>query len=164
MRIKVNIRTGSEVKYNGYRCKYYSEGGNYNPLGMPAVAPADQQDGFYFTEDMQLLSWVLMFANNLVITKDKWRIVYKHDIAFTNYQGFDMPNDPRADFVNKRDTAKELPKLMKGIVCSGSFIQGEAIGDKLWVYPGQGAIEFPLQHFERWESDVLPDPLKVYNV
>jgi hypothetical protein len=43
------------------------------------------------------------------------------------------------------------------------FPQGQG-GPVLIPFIIRGAIEFPLQHFERWERDYLPDPLKVYNV
>jgi len=220
-KITVNIRTGSEVKYSGYRVLHKVEGGWQNtPLGMPEVMPPIDAIAVDMTEAIQLMSFNLMLKGNNLITGPLWTRVHDGDRAFTNYQGFDMAGDPRANFVLRQDLSSPLPKYDKcQRVCGGSFVRGietvtngvpvlrcvagihgidadkpmpdtQTILDNNWYiyavsmdtptnishFPqGQGgpvlipfiirgAIEFPLQHFERWESDVLPDPLKVYNV
>ena len=132
--------------FNGWRVKYTAEKGNVNPVGMPAVTPSQWMGTKYgtsvsMTKEIQELSFALMTRFNPTITRGQWRNVHKGDVAITNYQGFDMAGDPRADFVNGRDLNAELPKLMDGIVFAGSFVRGQVRDGHLWIAPGIGAID-----------------------
>ena len=132
------------AKYDGWRLKHQYEGGVVNDelkSGMPEIYPSDWQNGIPFTASMQMLAWELMYSANKTMTTKQWRAVYKHDVAFTNYQGFDKPGDPRADYVNLESLSYELPKLMKVTLCGGSFYHGDAVGDRLWMVPGIHGID-----------------------
>jgi len=127
----------------GYRCKHKNEpGAPDNPTdGMPEVRPSNWGNGIDFGYRLQQLSWELMQWGNSTITPKQWRAVYKHDVAFTNYQGFDKPGDPRADFINGQDVGAELPKLMKVTICGGSLYQG-LISDSIFtLVPGVHGID-----------------------
>lgn len=130
--------------FNGWRCKHKGEPGAHTdpPHSMPEVRPSDWQNGIDFTEQLQKLSWELMSKYNSTMTKKQWRNVYGGMVAFTNYQGFDMPNrPPRADFVNGLDLTAELPKLMKVTICGGSFFRGDVVGSSLVMKPGLHGID-----------------------
>jgi hypothetical protein len=129
------------TRYTGWRLLYTGEGGNDNPLNMPAVAPSFDAQPIPFTETLQLLSWQLMQRLNPTITSMQWRSVYRYDRAFTNFNGFDDPNNACADYVNRLDLGAPLPKLMKAIICSGSLYDGIVEGDKLVMYPGVHAMD-----------------------
>jgi hypothetical protein len=142
MNTQLKIRISfSDTRYIGWRLRYPGEGGNQNPIGMPAVAPAENAPPVPFDERLQVLSWKLMQRMNPTITPKQWRSVYAYNRAFTNGNGFDEPGDPRADFVNRLDLQAPLPKLMKAIICSGSLYQGIVEGDKLVMYPGVHAMD-----------------------
>lgn len=127
-------------KYIGYRCLHMAEGGLDNPSGMPVVRPSYNAPPILFTKEMQRLSYE-MNSYNPYFTKDKWRKVYAFSTAFTNENGFDEPNDPRADFVNNVDLTSPLPKLMKAIVCGGMFIRGSVENKLLVCKPGVSGID-----------------------
>lgn len=133
------ISAPDTIRFTGWRCLHPAEGGYQSSSGSPVVRPSVNAPPIPFTEPMQLLSFALN-RHNPAFTGDKWRSVYWTDRAFTNEQGFDIPGDPRADFVNKRDIYDPLPKLMKAIICGGSFYRGDVIGGNLVMKPGVHAI------------------------
>lgn len=130
-----------QPRITGWRLKYTGEGGNDNPLNMPAVAPSFNVEPVLFDERLQLLSWELMRRLNPTITRQQWRSVYRFDRAFTNGNGFDAPDDVRADYVNRLDLGAPLPKLMKALICSGSLYQGVEQSEYLIMHPGVHAID-----------------------
>lgn len=217
----VNIRASSDTTpnppkiYDGWRVLHKVEGGWPNtPLGMPEVMPPKNALSVDMTENIQRMSYDLMTSVNSFITPKLWSAVHDGDRAFTNFQGFDMPGDPRRNYILNTNMTSELPKYDKAQrVCGGSFIRGEAVGDVLICKSGvhgidpdktmpdtktimdnhwfiyavsmdrldsishfpqgqggpvlipfifRGVIEFPLIHFERWQADTLPDPLRIY--
>lgn len=111
------------------------------PSGMPAIIPSERQDGFYFTEDMQKTSYALATKENPLITPDLWTIIFWSSKAFTNYNGFGDPLDPRANYVKGENLSYKDPKLMKALICSWNFYRGEVVGDKLRMTPGVHAID-----------------------
>jgi hypothetical protein len=118
------VEVSSSPKYVGWRCLHMLEGGYPNPDHMPVVRPSLNIASVLFNSPMQ---WASFWINksNMAYTGPKWRSTYNGGIAFTNNQGFDDPDaGPRADYVNRRDLTSPLPKLMKGIICGGSFYTG----------------------------------------
>lgn len=110
--------------YKGWRCLHQAEGGYPNPDHMPIVRPSLNIGSVPFDRPMQLVSFKIN-NYNVNYTGSKWRSTYNGGIAFTNNNGYDDPDaGPRADFVNRRDMTSPLPKLMKGIICGGSFYTG----------------------------------------
>ena len=281
--VRIVIKRGDVAppvkKYIGYRVLHKIEGGWQNtPIGMPEVMPPINAIAVAMTRAVQWMSYTLFLAMNPILqalvktdenyVKKLWTNVHDGDRAFTNYQGFDMPGNPRANFITgayveaNENPIVELPKYDKcQRVCGGSFIRGttayslmqsvwdgialakefitnprESFGiigamgisgylagakeflqsdnvlrcyagvhgidasasvmpetstiignnwyicavsmdapDKISHFPqGKGGIvaipfiipgsyiEFPIIHLERWESDQLPDPLKIY--
>lgn len=214
------------VIYDGYRVLHKVEGGWQNtPIGMPEVMPPINAISVAMTEEIQQMSYALMKARNALITAALWTRIHDGDRAFTNFNGFDMEGDPRANFITgsgvdaNGNAIYPLPKYDKcQRVCGGSFVRGietvtnnvpvlrcvagvhgidadkpmpstQEILDNVWYiyavsmdtltqishFPqGQGgpvlipflirgAVEYPLIHFERWQSNELPDPLRIYN-
>lgn len=129
-----------EVIYTGWRVLHWGEGGYPNPTGMPCVRPAINAPAIPMNQKMQLLSYELN-RMNLNYTKKNWRAVHGNTVAFTNGNGFGKKNDPRADFVNRLDMTKPLPKLMKALICSGMFIRGDVVGNTLVCKPGVHGID-----------------------
>lgn len=128
MKIKVNIRTGSEApaSYNGWRVRHKIEQGWQNtPPGMPEVMPPSNPLSLDMGYAIQQMSYSLMTSANSAITKQLWTAVHDHDRAFTNFNGFNNPGDPRANFVTGENIGAPLPKYDKAQrVCGGSFIHG----------------------------------------
>jgi len=133
----VNVQVTSKKKYIGYVAGLQDR----VPIGMPAVIPAENQSGIDFTEDMQVLSYEVMYSQNNLITPELWTKVFTDKICFTDENGFGMPGDPRANFILGKDLDKPLPKLMKGIIHSWNFYRGIQVGDKLRMTPGIHAID-----------------------
>lgn len=94
--------------------------------GMPEVHPLFPNHHSPFQAWAQLRSYEL----NPWLTKELWRTGYHYGYWMTNNQGYGMEDDPRADFINSRDTMEELPRV-EALVCGGSMIEGERNGD--WV-------------------------------
>jgi hypothetical protein len=124
-------------------------------VGMPSVHPLTPNHHSPFQKWAQLVSFGLnpWFAN----MRDRWRDMYDYRYAFANNQGYDIPNDPRADFVNMRDTDKELPRV-EALVCGGSMIAGERVGDMVRVqglhYNAPVSLEYLQAHPEFWVRGV----------
>lgn len=129
---------------SGYRCLHMAEGGDPHALGNPAVHNSESIAGIDFNQSMQLLSYNINRRTNPNFTGQKWRSVYSDGVAFTNGNGFEKDGDPRADFVNRVNMDKDLPKLMRAIICSGSFFRGVIEttnkGRMLTLYPGEHGI------------------------
>ena len=130
-------------KYVGWRSLHKAEGGHEKtPLGMPEVIPPENPYAIDMTKEIQQMSFNLMKHFNPAITQQQWSKVHEHNIAFTNYQGFKKPGDPRANFILGEDLNKELPKYDKaGRICGGTFLRGEVREDKLVCIPGVHGID-----------------------
>lgn len=109
-----------------WRVKHDIEIGKIWRVGMPEVHPLYPNHHSPFQKWAQLVSYGL----NPWFTKSRWRDAYHFKYWMTNNQGYGMDNDPRADFVNMRDVTEELPRV-EALVCGGSMIEGERLGD--WV-------------------------------
>lgn len=138
--IRISLSTKAVKTHTGWRCLHMAEGGYPHSVGDPAVRPAVNAPPVDFTQALQLLSFNLNKHNPNFDGKN-WRAVYWTDRAFTNEQGFDKPGDPRADYINRLDLTRPLPKLMKAIICGGYLVKGERVGNQLIVTPGIGAID-----------------------
>jgi hypothetical protein len=97
-------------------------------VGMPEVHPLFPNHHSPFQKWAQFVSFEMnpWFA----LLRDRWRDMYHWRYAFANNQGFGIPDDPRADFINNQNTTKELPRV-EALVSGGSMIEGERNGD--WV-------------------------------
>ncbi len=138
----VPTQSSSAKKYSGWRVLHKAEGGyGKTPQGMPEVVPPENPVGIDMTKEIQRMSFELMKHFNPAITPELWSKVHEHDIAFTNYQGFKKPGDPRANFITGQDLNKELPKYDKaGRICGGMFVTGIERGGKLVCQPGVHGI------------------------
>lgn len=96
--------------------------------GLPEVFPLNG-NSWKFDNSWQMLA----YAMNPGMAGNKFRSLYRYDKAFTNGTGFDNPNDPRADYVNKVDLYSPLPRFDKARVCGGATITGVVDGDDLIV-------------------------------
>lgn len=139
MYIRVDIRS----QYVGYRVLHRAEGGYEHEIGAPAVHPSVNAPPIPFTESMQILSFNLMKRMNPNITPQQWTRVFDDNTAMTNTQGFGN-STPRRNYITGEDVNNpnaELPKLMKAIIFSGTFLRAEKIGDVLRFTPGIHAID-----------------------
>lgn len=131
----------TQERYIGFRALFGSEGGRVTPDKMPCVIPSLNVAGIDFTQAMQWQSFHLMRSAAPLVDGKHWRAVYGGHRAFTNGQGYDMPGDPRRDYVNGSNLNSPFPKLMKAIICEGNFFRGELDGDELVMTPGVHAID-----------------------
>lgn len=97
------------------------------PTGIRSTAPTPEvalpplnANRTPFGADWQKLS----FAMNPGMDGNHWRVLYEWDTAFMNGTGFNIPNSPRADFVNSRDLTAPLPAWDKTRVCGGAVVTG----------------------------------------
>lgn len=139
------------LRYSGWRALHMAEGGDEHYVGAPAVHPSDSIAGVPFTSDMQWLSYNINSFNPL-LTKSKWRNVWSNGTAFTNNNGFSKPGDPRVDYVNRIDIGYPLPRVMRALICSGSFYRGVVEGNYLVMYPGIHGVDV---------SKPMPEPAEV---
>lgn len=157
MKVQIKISERSQIiqpppiRYIGWRCLHEAEGGDASPDQMPVVRPSVNAEPVDFNEGLQWLSYNLNKFNSNFTTW-RWRAVYGNTVAFTNTAGFNDPSDPRRDYINRLDlNARNNPKLMKAIICGGSFFRGDAtnmvvkdgkiVSGTLWCIPGIHAID-----------------------
>lgn len=95
--------------------------------GAPEVFPMMDKHFTRFTRAWQMLSYELM-----ALPPKKWRAVFTWQRALTNNNGFESPNDPRADYVNRMDLTSPDPKVAS-LLFGGNVITGRVDGDHLWV-------------------------------
>lgn len=102
---------------------------------LPEVFPFEPSHYSFFSRGWQLLEKSL--NPNMVNTK--WRNLHlggnmgDKATAFNNRQGFEMDNDPRADFINLRNLTSPLPK-QEALVCGGAILS-QARVDSEYLYP-----------------------------
>lgn len=98
-------------------------------VALPEVNPFIDNHFTALTE-----KWQWLWKNlNQSMTKLQWRALLDYQRAFTNQNGFDKPNDQRADYVNNRDLTKPLPK-MEALVCGGATVAVDRIeGQYAWI-------------------------------
>lgn len=95
---------------------------------IPEVFPFLPNHHVPFDRTWQLLSK----AMNPLLSGDKWRDVYWYKLWITNNQGFDIPGDPRVDYVNGRDIGAPLPRV-EALTCGGNVLTGYVEGPNLIV-------------------------------
>lgn len=96
---------------------------------LPEVFPFFPNHFTDFGAGYQLLEKAL----NARLTKDKWRAVHTYRRAFNNQQGFEMPGDPRVDWVNMKDIGSENPR-QEALVCGGAILKRRFV-DQEYLYP-----------------------------
>lgn len=155
--VKININLiNSQVGKNLWRVRHDAElpRGIWR-VGMPEVHPLFPNHHSPFQKWAQLVSFEMNPWFRML--KDRWRDVYHYGYAYTNNQGFGIPNDPRADYVNMRDILKELPRV-EALVNAGSLIEGERNGD--WVkvktldFNAPVTLEYLQTHPQFWTRGV----------
>lgn len=144
MSLQFGLKPGVPKKYSGWRVLHKAEGGyQKTPLGMPEVIPPNNPVAVEMTEAIQRMSYSLMTTMNAAITPALWSKVHEHNIAFTNFNGFNKPNDPRANFILSENLTSPLPKYDKAQrLCGGQFVRGRVVqGNKLVCVPGVDGID-----------------------
>lgn len=102
---------------------------------LPEVNPFETNHYTIFSRELQLLERQL----NHSMTNSKWKNLHlggNHGddaTAFNNRQGFEMVGDSRADWVNRRDLTRPLPK-QEALVCGGSILKKKFISNG-YLYP-----------------------------
>jgi hypothetical protein len=71
-------------------------------------------------------------ALNGQLDNRKWRALHTYQRAFNNYNGFDKPGDPRADFINRMDVTAAKPK-QEALLCGGAIFPGYPEGALLVI-------------------------------
>lgn len=136
----ISVSVDFPTSYVGYRCLHMGEGGDTHEEFAPAVHNSINISGVSFTRSMQLLSYEIN-NHNPNFTTLKWRNVWSNGTAFTNKNGFDKDGDPRVDFVNGINIGAPYPRVMRGLIMSGSLYKGVVEGSNLVMYPGIHAID-----------------------
>lgn len=127
-----------EAAFRGRRVLHLAEGGYDHKVGYPAIHPSFDAPSILFTETMQHLSYNVMKRISPLITPQQWTRVFGDGTAVTNGQGFGN-STPRRNYITGEDVNNpnaELPKLLKAIIFSGTFIRGERVGNQLVCIPG----------------------------
>lgn len=91
---------------------------------LPEVFPFFPNDFTAFTKPFQLLEKSL----NPSMTGERYRSLHANDTAFNNGQGYEKKGDPRADFINNRNTTYPPPK-QEALVCGGAVLAQKFILD-----------------------------------
>ena len=97
--------------------------------GLPEVNPFFPNHFTDFGKDYQLLERRV----NYVLNNQDWRSVHTWQRAFNNQQGYDRLGDPRADWINLRDTDRDPPK-QEALVCGGAILRRSFVDDE-FLYP-----------------------------
>lgn len=134
----VRIDITQSYNLDGYRVLHAAEGGYLHELGAPAVHPSANARPIEFTEPMQRMSYDI---NQGRITPTQWTRIYGDTTALTNNQGFGG-SPPRRNYITGEDLdSPELPKLLKAIIFSGTFIRGIKSDTVLTCIPGIHGID-----------------------
>lgn len=102
---------------------------------LPEVFPFEPNHYTIFSRYFQLLEKSL----NPTMTKLKWRNMHlggnqgDDATALNNRQGFEMSGDPRADWVNLRNTTS-LPPKQEALVFGGAIMKAKYV-DNAYLYP-----------------------------
>lgn len=143
--VKLAVDNGTLPRiFNGWRYLHKVEGGNQqNPWNMPEVGPPLNAGVVSMTQEIQWMSYDLMFHfNRNVITPQIWTTVHRHDKAFNNFNGFEKSGDPRRNFILDTNRGYPLPRYDKAQrVSGGQFLRGTVRGDKLVCVPGVHGID-----------------------
>lgn len=96
---------------------------------LPEVFPFFPNHAVKMTKAIQLMTKAINPLLNAAELSD----VFHYKTAFTNHQGLEKPNDPRADWWNNKNTDKEPPR--QEVLCCGGTILTELSHDDTWLYP-----------------------------
>jgi hypothetical protein len=145
----LNVGTASPLRF--YRVKHDIEYRGVWRAGLPEVQRLIDQHHSPFQRWAQELSYGLNPWFKL--RKDLWRKMYDYKYAWANNQGFRIPEDPRADFINMFDITKDLPRV-EALLGGGSLCVGEKKGDWTIVkglhFNAPVTLEYALAHPEYW--------------
>jgi hypothetical protein len=100
----------------------------FTRLNLPEVNPMFPNHFVEFGEAWQRLEREL----NYKLADRKWRALHTYQRAFNNYNGFEKPGDPRADFINKMDVTAAKPK-QEALLCGGAIFPGYTEGALLVI-------------------------------
>lgn len=132
--------------YDGWRGKHsrLEAGAREIPYEMPSVIPPIDQIALEMTKEIQIMSFELMRHVNATITGKMWRKLHRVYLCLNNkpQDGFDG-GIPHRDYVNGIDLdAATLPRYDKmQRTFQGTFIRGEAVGNRLVCTPGVHGID-----------------------
>jgi len=101
----------------------------FTRLNKPEVNPMFPNHFVEFGEAWQRLEREL---NYKITDRKKWRALHTHERAFNNYNGFEKPGYPRADFINKMDITAAKPK-QEALLCGGAIFPGYTEGALLVI-------------------------------
>jgi hypothetical protein len=133
----------TQTRFVGHRCLHMAEGGYTHESNAPAVHPSVNAPPIDFTEPMQRLSYDVMRRFGSNITPTQWTRVFDNNAALTNNQGFGG-TPPRRNYItgeSVNNSNSELPKLLKAILFSGTFVRAEVAGSLLRLVPGVHAVD-----------------------
>jgi len=97
-------------------------------LNLPEVFPLFPNHFCEFGKSWQLLERQL----NATMTNQKWRALHGWKTGFNNRNGYENPDDIRADFVNMLDILRPNPK-QEALICGGAILRGKEEGINLIV-------------------------------
>lgn len=123
--------------------------------GCPAV--------FWFSDASVRLTrqWqYYLIAMNYNMSYEHVSAVLNYKIAFTNHQGFEIPGDPRANYILDQNLDCPLPKLDAVRTCARSVMTGVESGTDLIVTMFDGTKEPPLKPgrtYPNSREDINPD-------
>ncbi len=121
--------------------------------GMPSVHPLYPNHHSPFQKWAQRVS----FGLNPWFTEERWRDVYHYRYWISNNQGYGIPDDPRADYVNMRDLTKDLPRV-EALLSGGQLVEGTRNGDWVTVkglhYNAPVTLEYLQAHPQYWVRGV----------
>jgi hypothetical protein len=137
------VAAPTQGRFVGHRCIHMAEGGYTHEPNAPAVHPSVNAPPIEFTEPMQRLSYEVMRRFGPNVTPTQWTRVFDNNAALTNNQGFGG-TPPRRNYITGEavnNPNSELPKLMKAILFSGTFIRGDVVGSSLRLVPGVHGVD-----------------------
>lgn len=129
---------------------------------LPEVFPFLDNHFTNFGKEYQLLERQL----NAHLSNSDWRDAHTWQRAYNNQNGYDRPGDPRADWVNNRDTTRDPPK-QEALVSGGAFLK-RRFADSDFLYPAyidgtrpapslDWVLRRPYLYFEAVNIDWTPD-------
>lgn len=119
-----------------WRVRHWIETGN-DGRSRPEFELLDPEHKTEFGRGFQLVSYQINTPSNPNCTRamdrEQWRVLWGSGEAWMNGTGYNEVGDPRADWVNMRDTTFDNPKLDKARVPCGALVTGKLEGEWLWM-------------------------------
>lgn len=129
---------------NYWRVKHDKENGEIWRAGLPEVHPLfiepKESSGTHFSA---FRKWAQLLSRDINSTFPMaiWEKIYWDNYWIANGQGYGIPTEPRANFVNNVRINEALPRV-ESLTTGGSFLKGERIGD--WVKVEGLAFDVPV--------------------